>query len=118
VLFQADLCVDAIDIFPFLRHNGIGQQFALFYEAWAALLERKEVQTISSLFFVQLIPSDFLSDFFGEIVEVFLFVDVFNTHFNCQLLIISISHRFNFVCRISTWLTRCTKRVFVVTPRR
>ncbi len=37
------MCADAIDIFTFLRARGIGQGFALFYEAWAALLERKEV---------------------------------------------------------------------------
>ena len=36
------MCADAIDIFTFLRAHGIGQGFALFYEAWAALLERKE----------------------------------------------------------------------------
>ena len=37
------MCADAIDIFAYLRANRIGQGYALFYEAWAALYERKEV---------------------------------------------------------------------------
>jgi hypothetical protein len=36
------MCADASEIFAFLRSNSIGQGFALFYEAWAAVLERKD----------------------------------------------------------------------------
>jgi hypothetical protein len=39
ISLQADACVDAKDIFTFLEKNEIGQDHALFYEAYATNLE-------------------------------------------------------------------------------
>lgn len=38
---QAESARDPGDIFKFLRSNGIGCNLALFYEAWALVLESK-----------------------------------------------------------------------------
>jgi hypothetical protein len=41
LILQAENARDPGDIFKFLRANGIGSNLALFYEAWALVLENK-----------------------------------------------------------------------------
>lgn len=41
-IIYADTHKDAEEVFDFLQHNNIGQQCALFWEAWALVLEEKK----------------------------------------------------------------------------
>ncbi len=38
---QADCCSEPLDIFNFMKENGIGEYVSLFYEAWAIVYEQR-----------------------------------------------------------------------------
>ncbi len=124
------MCADAIDIFTFLRARGIGQGFALFYEAWAALLERKEVCLVSLAYalsgFLVLSNRNNLGNGFGCIcLRVFAIGALGPTcfepaHFHLQICLFDHlhSHTLSFNGRISRRPTRSTSRAFGSKPYR
>jgi hypothetical protein len=49
----ADLCADPTDVFAYLRANSIGLCHALFWEAWAVVLEMKDQHALADKAYVE-----------------------------------------------------------------